>query len=53
MVLGGTCITATLTMQHLGDVRPIWTYDTYAGIPEPGREGVSRDGRDAADLYQK
>ena len=49
---GATCVTASLAMQHLGDVRKIWLYDTFAGMPEPGPHDVNRDGRAARPIYE-
>ncbi|MBV8832104.1 MAG: class I SAM-dependent methyltransferase [Hyphomicrobiales bacterium] len=47
---GGSMMAAGLTLLRLGSTRPLWLYDTFAGMPPPEKVDVDFMGRSAADL---
>jgi O-methyltransferase len=47
---GGSIRAAGLTLLRLGARRPLWLYDTFAGMTPPGSEDKDFQGRSAAEL---
>lgn len=49
---GGSSILAALTFKSLGDIRDLYLYDTFAGMPEPGEKDVSLAGTAARPIWR-
>lgn len=51
---GGSAMAAALALRNAGSTdRPIYLYDTYAGMPEPGARDVDFQGRDARPTWRR
>jgi hypothetical protein len=50
---GGSSMMAALTFESLGERRPLWLYDTFEGMTEPGEEDVKWSGESAASELAK
>ena len=51
---GGMMQLAALALQHFGDEsRKIYLYDTYEGMPEPGKQDINWDGLSAKPTWDK
>ena len=46
---GGSSMLAALTLMRGGDVRPMWLYDTFEGMPPPGEHDREWSGAAAED----
>ena len=46
---GGSALVAALTMRELGDMRPLYLYDTFEGMTKPTDKDVDLEGGRAAD----
>lgn len=47
---GGSMIAIALTLQRIGAQRRLWLYDTFSGMPPPGRDDFDFRGRSAQEL---
>jgi len=47
---GGSMMAAARTLLELGDIRPLYLFDTFSGMPPPGAHDHDRDGVPAARL---
>lgn len=48
---GGSSVLAALAMKHFKTPRPIWMFDTFEGMPEPGEHDKSAGGTDAKKVW--
>jgi len=50
---GGSAMAAALTLLSLGEVRPLYLFDTFEGMSQPTDADVSHNGRRASDLLHE
>jgi O-methyltransferase len=50
---GGSSMLAAGTLLRLGELREIWLYDTFEGMPEPSDRDVDHSGLFPADIWEK
>lgn len=51
---GGSMLVAAKKLVECNDLsRQLWLYDTFEGMPEPGKDDVSRKGEKAAEVFSK
>lgn len=48
---GGSSMAAALTFQHLGDIRDIYLFDTFEGMPPAGEQDVDFRGEPMGDSF--
>src|SRR5262249_14121759 len=47
---GGSMMAVALTLLRLGELRPLWLFDTFSGMTPPGSADMDFQGRAAKDL---
>lgn len=50
---GGSTMAAAIRFLELGDVRQLWLYDTFEGMPEPDKRDVNRFGTAGRDIFDR
>jgi O-methyltransferase len=50
---GGSSMLAAGTLLRLDELRDIWLYDTFEGMPEPSERDVDHSGRHPADIWEE